>query len=109
MKRFLILLISTIALPNPVKAEITDKNILSNTFNSCVEQPSYEYGIGAQYIYCGCFVNKISKGMTNKEFLKFSLSMASEEQGSAAQNKIMYANKKIKSYILDCYQEMLDE
>ena len=109
MRFLLIPILSTLLFPSSIKAEINDKTILSNTFNSCVDQPTYEYGIGAQYVYCGCFINKISKGMTNKEFLNFSLNMSSEKQGSAAQTKIMYANKKIKSYILDCYQEMLDE
>ena len=50
-----------LAFPSPeIKAEITNKATLSNAFNDCLKQDSYPNGVGTQYAYCGCFVNKIS-------------------------------------------------
>ena len=84
-----------------IKAEITNKVILLNAFNDCLEQESYPNGVGTQYAYCGCFVNKISKGMSTKEFIKLGLTLQ-EEENTKKHSKILLSNKKIKEYIVDC-------
>ena len=97
-----------IAFPSPViKAEITNKAILSNVFNDCLEQDSYPNGVGMQYAYCGCFVNKISKGMSSKEFIKLGLTLQ-EEENTKKHSKILLSNKKIKEYIVDCMTYALE-
>ena len=73
MKHSLVLLFAAFVLPTTVNAEIKNKTIISNTFNACVEQDEYPNGIGYQYSYCGCFVNKVSKGTTTNEFLALDL------------------------------------
>ncbi len=83
------------------KAEITNKVILSNAFDNCLEQDRYPNGVGTQYAYCGCFVNKISKGMSTKEFIKLGLTLQ-EEENTKKHSKILLSNKKIKEYIVDC-------
>ena len=78
-----------------IKAEITNKVILSNAFNDCLEQDSFPNGVGMQYAYCGCFVNKISRGMSIKEFIKLELILQKEEN-TKNYSKILLSNKKSK-------------
>ena len=108
MKHSLVLLIAAFVLPATVNAEIKDKTIISNTFNACVEQDEYPNGIGYQYSYCGCFVNKVSKGMTYKEFLGLELE-AQLEDDPRSQEKALLANQKIKKYIVDCMSSTFEE
>ena len=108
MKHSLVFLIAAFVLPTTVNAEIKNKTIISNTFNSCVEQDEYPNGIGYQYSYCGCFVNKVSKGMTYKEFLGIELE-AQLEDDPRSQEKALLANQKIKSYIVDCLSSTFEE
>tara|TARA_A100001011_G_C14010579_1_gene715292 strand:+ start:507 stop:746 length:240 start_codon:yes stop_codon:yes gene_type:complete len=70
-------------------------------FNECLRQDSYPNGVGIQYSYCGCFVNKISKGMNTKEFIELGLTIQ-EEENNRKHSKIILSNKKIKKYIVDC-------
>ena len=98
-----------VAFPSPeIKAEITNKAILSNAFNDCLEQDSYPNGVGTQYAYCGCFVNKISKGMSTKEFIKIGLTLQ-EEENTKKHSKILLSNKKIKEYIVDCMTSAFEQ
>ena len=108
MKHSLVLLIAAFVLPATVNAEIKDKTIISNTFNACVEQDEYPNGIGYQYSYCGCFVNKVSKGMTYKEFIGLELE-AQLEDDPITQEKAVLANQKIKKYIVDCLSSTFEE
>ena len=108
MKRLLLPLIAALAFPTCVNAEITNKTILSNTFNACVEQGKYPNGIGYQYSYCGCFVNKVSKGMTTKEFVELDLALQNERE-SGSEEKALLANQKIKNYIVDCLSSTFEE
>tara|TARA_B100000214_G_scaffold158501_1_gene113790 strand:- start:809 stop:1135 length:327 start_codon:yes stop_codon:yes gene_type:complete len=108
MKHSLVFLIAAFVLPTTVNAEIKNKTIISNIFNSCVEQDEYPNGIGYQYSYCGCFVNKVSKGMTYKEFLGLELE-AQFEDDPRSQEKALLANQKIKSYIVDCLSSTFEE
>ena len=97
------------AFPSPeIKAEITNKAILSNAFIDCFEQDSYPNGVGTQYAYCGCFVNKISKGMSTKEFIKLGLTLQ-EEENTKKHTKILLSNKKIKEYIVDCMASAFEQ
>tara|TARA_A100001388_G_scaffold269007_1_gene244808 strand:- start:648 stop:974 length:327 start_codon:yes stop_codon:yes gene_type:complete len=108
MKRFLILLVS-ISFPFvSVKAGIKNKSIISNMFNACVEQDDYPNGVGYQYSYCGCFVNKVSKGMTTRELVEVDLSIQSEENPQK-QSQAVLANKKMKEFIVDCVSSTFDE
>ena len=88
MKLFLLPLLAALALPTAVNAEIKNKAIISNTFNACVEQDEYPSGIGYQYSYCGCFVNKVSKGMTYKEFLGLELEAQLEDDPRSQEKTI---------------------
>ena len=98
-----------VAFPYPeIKAEITNKAILSNVFNDCLEQDSYPNGVGMQYAYCGCFVNKISKGMSTKEFMKLGLTLQ-EEENQKKHSKILLSNKKIKEYVVDCMTSAFEQ
>ena len=63
----------------PAQSEINNKTIISNMFNACVDQDEYPNGIGYQYSYCGCFINKVSKGMNTKELVEFNLTMESKK------------------------------
>ena len=108
MKKVLISLLAALALPTAVSAEIKNKTIISTTFNACIEQDKYPNGIGYQYSYCGCFVNKVSKGMTYKEFLGIELE-AQLEDDPRSQEKALLANQKIKSYIVDCLSSTFEE
>ena len=108
MKKLLISLLAALSLPTAVSAEIKNKAIISNTFNACIEQDKYPNGIGYQYSYCGCFVNKVSKGMTYKEFLGLELE-AQLEDDPRSQEKALLANKKIKKYIIDCMSSTFEE
>ena len=108
MKRLLLPLFAALALPVGVNAEIKNQTILSNTFNAWVEQDEYPNGIGYQYSYCGCFVNKVSKGMTYKEFLGLELE-AQLEDDPRSKEKALLANQKIKSYIVDCLSSTFEE
>ena len=108
MRRLLLPLLAAISLPTAVNAEIKNKTIISNTFNACVEQDEYPNGIGYQYSYCGCFVNKVSKGMNPREFLALDLEVQYEED-SVSQEKTLLANQKIKKYIIDCLSSTFEE
>ena len=108
MRRLLLPLLAAISLPTAVNAEIKNKTIISNTFNACVEQDEYPNGIGYQYSYCGCFVNKASKGMTTQEFLGVGLEVEYKDD-PRSQEKALLANKKIKKYIIDCMSSTFEE
>ena len=108
MKKLLISLLAALSLPTAVSAEIKNKAIISNTFNACIEQDKYPNGIGYQYSYCGCFVNKVSKGMTYKEFLGLDLEIQNKDD-PRSQEKALLANQKIKKYIVDCMSSTFEE
>ena len=108
MKRLLLPLLAALALPTAVKAEIKNKSIISNMFNACVEQDDYPNGVGYQYSYCGCFVNKVSKGMTTRELVEVDLSIQSEENPQK-QSQAVLANKKMKEFIVDCVSSTFEE
>ena len=91
-----------------LKAEIRNKVIISNMFNACVEQEDYPKGIGYQYSYCGCFVNKVSKGMNTKELVEFNLNIQSEKN-TDKQAKLLLANEKITNYIVECVSSSIEE
>lgn len=77
-------------------------------FNACVEQDDYPNGVGYQFSYCGCFVNKVSKGMTTRELVEVDLSIQSEEN-SQKQSQAVLANKKMKEFIVDCVSSTFEE
>ena len=77
-------------------------------FNACVEQDDYPNGVGYQYSYCGCFVNKVSKGMTTRELVEVDLSIQSEKNPKK-QSQAVLANKKMKEFIVDCVSSTFDE
>ncbi len=91
-----------------LKAEIKNKVIISNMFNACVEQEDYPNGIGYQYSYCGCFVNKVSKGMTTKGLIEVDLAIETENNPQK-QAKAVLANKKMKEFIVDCISSTFEE
>ena len=92
----------------PAQSEINNKTIISNMFNACVDQDEYPNGIGYQYSYCGCFINKVSKGMNTRELVEFNLTMKSKKNPKQ-QQKTLLANKKIKNYIVDCVSSTFEE
>ena len=92
----------------PAQSEINNKTIISNMFNACVDQDEYPNGIGYQYSYCGCFINKVSNGMNTKELVEFNLTMESKRKPEQ-QQKTLLANKKIKNYIVDCVSSTFEE
>ena len=108
MKLLILPLLAAFTLPNDVNAEIQNKTIISNTFNACVRQDKYPNGIGYQYSYCGCFVNKISKGMTTKEFIKLDLALQNESD-PGSKEKALLAKKKMNKYIVDCMSSTFKE
>jgi len=108
MKKLLILLAFISSPFLSVQSEIKNKTIISNMFNACVEQEEYPNGIGYQYSYCGCFINKVSNGMNTKELIAFNLTIESE-QTPEQQSKTLLANKKIKNYIVDCVSSTFEE
>ena len=108
MKKLLILLAFISSPFLPVQSEIKNKTIISNMFNACVDQDEYPNGIGYQYSYCGCFINKVSNGMNTKELVEFNLTMESKRKPEE-QQKTLLANKKIKNYIVDCVSSTFEE
>ena len=108
MKLLLLSQLAALALSTAVNAEIKNKTIISNTFNACVELDKYPNGIGYQYSYCGCFVNKISKGMTTKEFIELDLALQSESE-PGGKEKAVLAKKKMNKYIVDCMSSTFKE
>ena len=107
--KILLIILALISSPFlPVQSEIKNKTIISNMFNACVEQEDYPKGIGYQYSYCGCFVNKVSKGMNTKELVEFNLNIQSEKN-TDKQAKLLLANEKIKNYIVECVSSSIEE
>ena len=94
--KILIIIFALISSPFlPVQSEIKSKTIISNMFNACVDQDEYPNGIGYQYSYCGCFINKVSNGMNTKELVEFNLTMESKRKPEQ-QQKTLYKTKCIK-------------
>ena len=107
--KILIIIFALISSPFlPVQSEIKSKTIISNMFNACVDQDEYPNGIGYQYSYCGCFINKVSNGMNTKELVEFNLTMELKRKPEE-QQKTLLANKKIKNYIVDCVSSTFEE
>ncbi len=91
-------------------AEIDNKVMLSEIFKGCVDQESALYGWGFQYAYCGCYINKISKGMSMREVTSLGLDLLEvKNQGDQAVASVALANRKIKSYVAECADSVFQQ
>ena len=72
-RAFVFCMISPLIFQSQSIAEINNKAMLSEIFNGCVDQETATYGQGFQFAYCGCYVNKISNGMTMGEVTALGL------------------------------------
>ena len=102
-KILILLLVNPLFFQTESIAEIKDKMMLAEIFDGCVDQEYVSYGWGFQYAYCGCFVNKVSRGMTLREATNIGLDILEvENQGEEAVMGVALANRKIKSYVSEC-------
>ena len=102
-KILILVLANSLIFQNQSMAEIQNKAMLAEIFSGCVDQETVKSGWGFQYAYCGCFVNKVSRGMTLREATNIGLDILEvEHQGEAAVMGVALANRKIKSYVSEC-------
>ena len=85
-------------------AEITDKKLLSEIFEGCIEEPDDWLTAGQSFEYCGCVVNKISQHLNVAEVVKLGAEFLLDEDDLTP----FYENKKIVNAAAECVIKVLE-
>ena len=87
-------------------AEIKDKRIYNNFYDTCMEERVSDFSIQEQSTYCSCSGKKVMKEFTIKELilLEADLIQVNEDE----QIKIALANDKLLDIFVSCFSEIFE-
>ena len=86
-------------------AEIKDKRIFNNFYNSCMEERPSDITLNEMKKYCSCAGNNVMRDFTIQEILLIErdISLANSEEEEI---KIAMANEKIFNIFSSCIEEI---
>src|SRR6056300_1110700 len=98
------LALSIIFLAPFASAEITEKKFLNEIFKGCIDEPNDWLTAGQSFVYCGCFVNKISQDLNVAEVMKLGAEYMLDEDDLTPFLK----NEKIVDGAAECVMKVLE-